>query len=542
MNELPDWLLEEAQRLTDEASELWNSRSYPCTEALCRKALELTRAAVGDRDRRVAERLYNLASLYHFQRRFEEAKPLYREAISIHEAQSSIDRSALAFCYAWMAKTHFEGWRDDPGIDGEEDGRSFEEAENCYRKTLTLLKRAGAAGTPEYTGCLMQIGFLYYYCDRYSDAEPIFTQALELRERIFGKDHIETAEPIGRLAILYWQDPASQVNPEPWLRKALAIRLEHLDANDPELWEWTYRLADFCWASEKSTEATALYGRLGEMLLDAANPTHDDVEWIAAGYLDHLLDTNQAEQAAAIGERWFKEPANLRLKRQEIRRREAMLGPDHPRVADSLRVLADDLRFDDRFEEARALYERALLIREAADGCASPSLLPILNGLAMLHRAQGDISSAGEVLKRACRIPFDAEAAVESLHHARAVEQLAWVRSAQESPEEAETLFCQAIHLIEADKRPDYREAAEMRYRFSIFLAQKARFAEAEENIVAALKAGENTCDLDDLEIADYREQYASILTALDKPLKAIAQLAEVKRLWRESGASRDDL
>jgi len=298
MNELPEDLLEEAQRLTDEASELWSSGSYPRTEALCRKALELTRSAVGECDRRVAERLYNLASLYYFQHRFEEAKPLYREAIDIHEAQPWIDHSALAFCYAWLGKTHFDGWRDNPGIDGENEGRSFELAEASYHKTLALLIRAGAADTPEYSRCLVQLGFLYYYCDRHSDAEPLFLKALEVRERLFGPDHLETAEPIGRLAILYSLDPDSRIDPEPLLRRALAIRQEHLGADDPELWEWRYRLADYCRSVGKKKEADAHYQKLGALLLDDSIPIVDEVDWIVAGYLDYLLDTDQAAQAA----------------------------------------------------------------------------------------------------------------------------------------------------------------------------------------------------------------------------------------------------
>ena len=542
MNELPEPILEVAQRLTDEASALWNAGSYSRTEALCREALELTRAALGDQDRRVAERLYNLAGLYYFQRRYEEAKSLYREAIRIQELQSWIDHPALAFCYAWMAKTQFEGWRDDPGVDGDDEGRSFDEAESCCRKALALLKRAGDDASPEYARCLLQLGFLYYYCDRAAEAEPLFLEALSLREAIFGPDHLETAEPIGRLAILYWQTANSQVDPEPLLRRALAIRQDQLDAGDPDVWEWTYRLAEFLSATGRREEADALYLRLGTLLLDAANPLRDGADWIVAGYLDYLFDTGQTAQTAAIEARWCTEPSSLRLKRQELNRRETMFGLDHPRVADSLGALADDLRFNERYDEALSLYRRALTIIEGAEGCATPALLPILNGIAMLFRAQDDMISADEILVCACSIPINLAATAESLQHARAIEQLAWVRSVLEGGEAAEALFCRAITLVESVSPCDNREVAEMRYRLSIFLAQEGRFIEAEENIVAALRTAEKTTDMDELEIADYREQYAVILAELDVPVQAAVQLAEVKRIWRESGAPRDDL
>lgn len=548
MNQLPEQLLEEAQRLTEEASALWNAGSYPRTEAVCLQAVELTRAAVGDRDRRVAERLYNLAALYHFQRRFEEAKPLYREAIQIHEAQARIDHRALAFCHAWLARTYFEGWRDDPCIDGDDEGRSFQEVETCYCKAMELLKRVGATETPEYSGCLVQLGFLYYYCDRYSDAEPLFVSALKLREAIYGPDHLETAEAAGHLAMLYWQDANSRADPEPLFRRALAIRRDQLDSSDPEVWEWTYRLAEFCSATGQTREAEELYARLGALLLakrpegDDAGPLHDDVDWIVSGYLDYLFDTEQTAQAEAIEARWCEEPANVRIKRRELRRREAMFGPDHPLVAESLGALAGDLRFDERYDEALALYQRGLSILEAAEGCASPDLLPMLNGTAMLHRAQGDMASALTVVQRACDIPYDAASEAEAILHGNALEQLAWVRAALEEDEEAEALFLRAIALVEAVRPRNYREIAEMRYRFSIFLAQRERFVEAEESIVEALCVAEKAEDVDALEIADYREHYATILAEVGLPLKSAVQLAEVKRIWREAGAPRDDL
>ena len=542
MTESPDQLLEEAQRLTDEVSALWNAGAYPQTEAVCARALDLTRKAVGNRDRRVAERLYNLASLYHLQRRFEEAKPLYKEAIQIHKSQSRIDDASLAFCYAWLAKTCFEAWRDDPGIDGANDGRSFGEAESCYRKALQVMERAGRAESPEYSGALVQLGFLYYYCDRAAEAEPLFLEALRLREAVFGPDHLETAEPIGRLAILYRQDERSETDPEPFMRSALAIRRKHLDTADPEVWEWIYRLAEFCAGSDNEDEAEILFNELGDLLLDESYPLHEEVDWIVTGYLDTLVESDQLTKAAKVEARWCKEPTNVRLKRQELRRREEMLGPDHPRVADSLCELADDLRFEVIYDEALALYRRALLILECAESGDSPVLLPILNGMALVLRAQEDWAAAGAILERACAIPVAPTVFADSLQHARAIEQLAWVRATDEDGAEADRLFKSALSLVEALVPFDYRESAEMHYRFSIYLFNAGRFAEAEKSIVTALRAADKADDVDELEIADYREQYAAILTKLDLPLQASVQLAKVKQAWEACGAPREDL
>jgi tetratricopeptide (TPR) repeat protein len=528
----PDVLLAEAQRLTDQASLLWNEGSFPKTEALCRQALKLTRSAVGDRDPRVAERLYNLATLYHFQRRFDEAKPLFQEAILIHEAQASVDGKSLAFCHAWLAKTLFEAWRDDPDIDAGADGRSFAEAEACYRQAIRLLLSNDGVGTVEYSACLVQLGYLLYYCDRFAEAEPLLCEAISLREALFGPDHLETAEAIGRLAIVYSLDPGLNKEPEPLLRRAYEIRRAELPPNDREVAEWTYRLARYCEDSGQVAEAQNLFVQLTDLLLAEDAPVYHDLDWVIDGCIGYLEGTGQNEFAEEIDAIWNAETAELRAKRYEVSRRETMFGPDHPRVAEALCVLGDHLRFDERYGEALELYERALAIRERADGPSAPTIVPVLNSMAMVHRAEDEIEAARTALKRAAAIPFAPDVAAECVQHARALEQLAWVASAEDAADRSADLFHQAIALVENLQPPDYREAAEMRYRYSIYCAQESRFEEAEANARAALDHAALTTDLDELEIADYREQYASVLTALGREQEATEQLGLVEAIW----------
>jgi hypothetical protein len=86
------------------------------------------------------------------------------------------------------------------------------------------------------------------------------------------------------------------------------------------------------------------------------------------------------------------------------------------------------------------------------------------------------------------------------------------------------------------------REAAEMNYRLSIFYGQDERLDAAEQSIVAAIRLGERTSGLDELEIADYREQYAAVLAQLGRTEEAAAQIEVVKAIWERSGVPRDDL
>lgn len=72
----------------------------------------------------------------------------------------------------------------------------------------------------------------------------------------------------------------------------------------------------------------------------------------------------------------------------ELRHREALLGPSHPDLADSLSNLAILYNQRGDFERAQPLYERALRIYEAVYGPSSTEVAHTLTDLAVLHLEQ----------------------------------------------------------------------------------------------------------------------------------------------------------
>lgn len=539
-------LLAEAEQLTEQANIIWNEGRYPETEPLCTKALKLTRQALGNNDPRVAERLYNLASLYHFQNRFEEAKPLYQEAIQIHESQPAPDTAALAFCYGWLGKTIFEGWRDNPAVDGDLDpdlpsNVSFQDAEACYLQALKLLEGCDYAESPERAACLMHLAFLYYYTGRNDEAETIYRRAFALREKLFGPDHLETAECVGRLAILYYFQEEFKIDPEPYFLRALEIRERNLEPDHPERIEWLYRTAEFYHSRKRAVKAQRLFERLASLLDALPEETLVELEWVTSGYLDYLRATRRESEAAALEARLCRQDSLRESQRREAVQREAMLGPDHPHLAESLCALASTLRFEEEYAESEAHYLRALAIREKAFGATSSSLMEILNGLALLYRFQERYEEARAVLERARSLPLDGTQR-HGIEYARTLEHLAWVEAALGQMEGAEPLFQHAVTLVEEMPHTDFRILAEMRYRLSLFYSQQERYPESEDCLLKTLTAAEQTPEVYDLDIADYREQYAFILSEMGREREAQQQLAVVKSLWQHAGTPRDDL
>ena len=92
---------------------------------------------------------------------------------------------------------------------------------------------------------------------------------------------------------------------------------------------------------------------------------------------------------------------------------EAAYGPDHPEVGTDANNLGNVLRAQGDYAGARALFERALRIDEAALGAEHPTVAIRLSNLGGVLRAQGDLAGARALFERALRI---GEAALGAEH------------------------------------------------------------------------------------------------------------------------------
>jgi tetratricopeptide (TPR) repeat protein len=89
---------------------------------------------------------------------------------------------------------------------------------------------------------------------------------------------------------------------------------------------------------------------------------------------------------------------------QALRIDEAAFGPDHPNVATGVNNLGEVLRQQGDLEGARASFERALRIFEQVLGPDHPNVATLVNNLGGVQKAQGDLEGARESFERALRI------------------------------------------------------------------------------------------------------------------------------------------
>jgi tetratricopeptide (TPR) repeat protein len=192
---------------------------YDEAEPLYKEALELRRKLFGEEHNAVAQSINNLAALYHAQGRYDEAEPLFEQTLELRKRLPGQERSELARSLNNLAELY------------RTQGR-YEEAEPLYEQALHLWKKLHGEEHPDVALAMNNLALLYHSQKRYEDAKPLFEQTLELWKRELGEEHPDVALAMNNLALLY--DAQGQYEgAEQLYTQALAMFERTLGANHP---------------------------------------------------------------------------------------------------------------------------------------------------------------------------------------------------------------------------------------------------------------------------------------------------------------------
>ncbi|MFN6199779.1 MAG: tetratricopeptide repeat protein [Dolichospermum sp.] len=80
----------------------------------------------------------------------------------------------------------------------------YSEAEPLYLDALAMRKRLFTGDHSDVAQSLNNLAILYRNQGKYSEAEPLYLEALEMRKRLFTGDHPDVADSLNNLALLYY--------------------------------------------------------------------------------------------------------------------------------------------------------------------------------------------------------------------------------------------------------------------------------------------------------------------------------------------------
>jgi tetratricopeptide (TPR) repeat protein len=131
---------------------------------------------------------------------------------------------------------------------------SFGEAEFLYQQALELRQKFLGENHCHVAQTLYSLAEIYYWQERYVEAELLHEDVLKLRQHLLGDNHLDVAQSLNELGHLYCRQER-YAEAEPLLRQALLIRQHLVGDNHPDTAQSLNDLAIFHVLLNRYTEA-----------------------------------------------------------------------------------------------------------------------------------------------------------------------------------------------------------------------------------------------------------------------------------------------
>lgn len=233
-----------------------------------------------------------------------------------------------------------------------------------------------------------ELGTYLWQVGDFDGAKPYYEKALSIRQKLFGEQHLATAESLHLLGNLL-RDTDQFAAARAAYAKALAVRQRLLGEEHLDVAETLNSLGWLLW-QERQVEPTRQYLEralaIGEKLLGEEHR-------LIADYANNLGLCLQD----CVGDL----PGAQRCFEKSLRIRQRVLSDNHPLVAISLNNMGYVLHTQGLLDEARRYYERTLALRLKLWGSDHADVAVTLKNLGTVVQDLGDLEEARTLLERA---------------------------------------------------------------------------------------------------------------------------------------------
>jgi Tetratricopeptide repeat len=348
-------------------------------DGLYKKATACEEKARGPNGIGLARLLGNHAALYEAQARYEEAEALRKRQVEMLDVPGDAARVPQAAIARQEAGHLYRLWNRDA------------QAEPHFLRAVELRRGLGKADDPDLPRALADLGRLYVSLGQYDRADPLLTEALQLREKAYGaksvKAQTELAASLHDLGMLEL-GRGRYDRAEPLLNRALAIREKAAPEGDITTAATLHSLGTLHAAQKQYPRAEVAFKRAVQLKGKLLGASHLDVAPTAEAVADVYVHVNQSKEA----ERYFLRALSIR---------EGALGDGHLSVAATRHALANFYRGSQRYADAEPLYKSALAAKEKALGSEHLALAALLDDYAQLLGETKRAEEGGKLKMRA---------------------------------------------------------------------------------------------------------------------------------------------
>ena len=345
---------------------------YQKSAALKEQALRVSRS-IGEYDADVAGAQLELAWLYRFQGRLDEAIALCREGLALSRKQNGEVHAQTGRAVRLL------------GILLRDKG-DYPEAQRLLENSIVVFEKTLGPDDQEVAGSLYHLGWLQKLTGHPADAKRSYERALRIWETKAGTDNTYFAWCLNDLAVVN-EDLGDYDASRRLQERSLAIKTKLLGPEHPDVAAALNNLCALSWHMKDYNQAAAFCERALAIREKTLGPDHGEV----AGTLDNLGLVYRDLGDAARSRQYFERALAIFGKGR---------GADTPPVAEVLLNLGSlHERTHDRAAMGAA-YERALAIYERVPGSSARSLGEALFGVARASRAKGDNARAAAMFER----------------------------------------------------------------------------------------------------------------------------------------------
>ena len=410
-----------AARILDALVEaLWRGGKVraPETKALAERAIAIKETQLGAQHPDVGFSLTTLGIVLRLQGDFQAARSMFDRALAIQEqalglshldvartltasAVLAMDRGDLTTAQALQEraldsrlKTLSPG---DPAVAENFNGlgvileRKGDNggAERYHQQALAIREKALGPAHPDVAASLNNLGNVRSRLGDYAAARSLHERALAIREKALGFDHPDVAGSLNNLAIAV-RDLGDHAAAWRLLERVLGIYEKVFGPDHPNVALTCHNLAALL---------LDLGDEAGAGLLDERARRFRDRTAAGSAFVTESLNP-----LVGIDPPFRTNVAARALFERALTIKERTLGPNHTSTALTLTSLANVHKSMGEHTRARPLYERALAIREKALGSVHPDVADTLDRLGESLAEAGDHAAARPVFERALGI------------------------------------------------------------------------------------------------------------------------------------------
>jgi CHAT domain-containing protein/tetratricopeptide (TPR) repeat protein len=369
----------------------------------------------------------------------------------------------------------------------------YDEAEPLFREALEICRRVAGNDHPATATVRGNLAMTLNKLDRYDEARPLYEEDVAIKRRLLGEDHPDTVVATSNL-VTHLDDLAKHAEVEPQLRRVLdvMVREEGKDGYHAEISR--NNLAFNLAAQGRYAEAEPLYR---EVLESRLNPPFDEQLAAAASALaraaQHHRRLNHPHTADALGQLAVNLDSLGRYAEAEALYRQALaiyqtFDGESTRTAATYSSLAVTLDHQGRHEEAEQIFEKAVgIFLRAAKGRKGRQLARCYNNRAANLAEMGRLEEAQKLHEEALAIYRNV---LEKDHPdiAASLNNLATTLGKRGKYVEAEPLFREAVEAQSRKLGPEHPHTTSARVNLALNLHHQGRHAEAGPEFEAALE------------------------------------------------------